>query len=31
MIEGFTEVRQEDVRVSTGSQVQLEITLRPSQ
>ena len=29
-IEGFTEVRQEEVRVSTGSQVQLEITLRPS-
>ena len=29
-IEGFTEVRQEAVRVSTGSQVQLEITLRPS-
>jgi hypothetical protein len=29
-IEGFSEVRQEDVRVSTGSQVQLEITLRPS-
>ncbi len=29
-IEGFTEVRQEEVRISTGSQVQLEITLRPS-
>src|SRR5262245_65093493 len=29
-IEGFTEVRQEEVRVSTGSQVQLEITLKPS-
>ena len=29
-IEGFTEVRQEEVRVSTGSQVQLEITMRPS-
>jgi hypothetical protein len=29
-IEGFTEVRQEDVRVSTGSEVQLEITLKPS-
>jgi hypothetical protein len=29
-IEGFTEVRQEDVRVSTGSQVQLEISLKPS-
>ena len=29
-IEGFAEVRQEDVRVSTGSQVQLEITLKPS-
>jgi hypothetical protein len=29
-IEGFTEVRQEEVRVSTGSQVQLEITLNPS-
>ena len=26
-IEGFTEVRQEEVRVSTGSQVQLEITI----
>src|SRR6187549_2080767 len=29
-IEGFTEVRQEEVRVSTGSQVQLEISLKPS-
>ncbi len=29
-IEGFTEVRQEEVRVSTGSQVQLEITMKPS-
>jgi hypothetical protein len=29
-IEGFTEVRQEDVRVSTGSQVQLEISMKPS-
>jgi hypothetical protein len=29
-LEGFTEVRQEEVRVSTGSQVQLEITLNPS-
>src|SRR5262245_65913286 len=29
-IEGFTEVRQEEVRVMTGSQVQLEITLKPS-
>ncbi len=29
-IEGFTEVRQEDVRVSTGGEVQLEITLRPT-
>src|SRR5678815_4111184 len=29
-IEGFTEVRQEEVRVQTGSQVQLEITLKPS-
>jgi hypothetical protein len=29
-LEGFTEVRQEDVRVSTGSQVQLEIRLNPS-
>jgi hypothetical protein len=29
-IEGFTEVRQEEVRVSLGSQVQLEITMRPS-
>jgi hypothetical protein len=29
-IEGFTEIRQEEVRVSTGSQVQLEITMRPS-
>lgn len=29
-IEGFTEVRQESVQVSTGSQVQLEITLKPS-
>jgi hypothetical protein len=29
-IEGFTELRQEDVRISTGSQVQLDISLRPS-
>jgi len=29
-IEGFTEVRQESVQVNTGSQVQLEITLKPS-
>jgi len=29
-IEGFTEVRQESVTVNTGSQVQLEITLKPS-
>jgi Carboxypeptidase regulatory-like domain len=29
-IEGFTEVRQEEVRVSTGSQVQLEISMKPS-
>jgi Carboxypeptidase regulatory-like domain/TonB-dependent Receptor Plug Domain len=29
-IEGFTEVRQEEVRVSTGSSVQLEITMKPS-
>ncbi len=29
-IEGFTEVHQEEIRVSTGSQVQLDITLRPS-
>ena len=29
-IEGFTEVRQEDVRVSIGSQVQLEITMNQS-
>lgn len=29
-IEGFAEVRQEEVRVNTGSQVQLEITLKPS-
>ncbi len=29
-IEGFTEVRQEDVRVSIGSSVNLEITLRPT-
>ena len=29
-IEGFTEIRQEEVRVSTGAQVQLEITMRPS-
>lgn len=29
-IEGFTEVRQESVQVSTGSQVQLEIKLKPS-
>ncbi len=29
-IEGFTEVRQEEVRVATGSQVQLEITMKPS-
>lgn len=29
-IEGFTEVRQESVTVSVGSQVQLEITLKPS-
>jgi len=29
-IEGFTEVRQEAVRVGTGTQVQLEITLKPS-
>ena len=29
-IDGFTEVRQEDVRVSTGGEVQLEITLRPT-
>ena len=29
-LEGFTEVRQEEVRVSTGSQVQLETTLNPS-
>jgi hypothetical protein len=29
-IEGFTEVRQEEVRVSTGTQVQLEIRMRPS-
>jgi hypothetical protein len=29
-LEGFTEVRQEEVRVSTGSQTQLEITLKPS-
>src|SRR5262245_39197004 len=29
-IEGFTEVRQEGVTVSVGSQVQLEITLKPS-
>lgn len=29
-LEGFTEVRQEEVRVNTGSQVQLEITLKPS-
>src|SRR6185369_14451114 len=26
----FTEVRQEDVRVSTGSQVQLDITMTPA-
>lgn len=29
-LDGFTEVRQEEVRVSTGAEVQLEITLRPS-
>lgn len=29
-IEGFTEVRQEDIRVSTGAGVQLQITLKPS-
>ena len=29
-IEGFTEVRQEEVRVATGSQVQLEISMKPS-
>lgn len=29
-LEGFTEVRQEEVRVNTGSQVQLQITLKPS-
>ena len=28
-IEGFTEVRQEDVQVSVGGSVQLEITLKP--
>jgi hypothetical protein len=29
-IEGFTEVRQEEVRVSVGGEVQLEITLKPT-
>jgi len=29
-LQGFTEVRQEDVRVNTGSQVQLEIPLKAS-
>jgi hypothetical protein len=29
-LEGFTEVRQEEVRVSTGSTVELSITLKPS-
>ncbi|MCI0601428.1 carboxypeptidase-like regulatory domain-containing protein, partial [bacterium] len=29
-IEGFTEVRQEDVRVSIGGSVNLEITLKPT-
>ncbi len=29
-IEGFTEVRQEDVRVTIGGSVQLEITLKPT-
>ena len=29
-IEGFTEVRQEDVRVNVGGSVQLDITLRPT-
>ncbi|MCI0416713.1 carboxypeptidase-like regulatory domain-containing protein, partial [bacterium] len=29
-IEGFAEIRQEEVRVSTGSEVQLEIILKPS-
>jgi hypothetical protein len=29
-IEGFTEVRQEDVRVTIGGSVNLEITLRPT-
>ena len=29
-IEGFTEVRQEDVRVNVGGTVQLDITLRPT-
>lgn len=29
-IEGFTEVRQESVQVTTGTQVQLQITLKPS-
>jgi hypothetical protein len=29
-IEGFTEVRQEDIRVSIGGGVQLEITMKPT-
>src|SRR5262245_62581739 len=29
-IEGFTEVRQEEVRVSTGKQVQLDIAMKTS-
>jgi len=29
-IEGFTEVRQEDIRVNVGGSVQLDITLRPT-
>jgi hypothetical protein len=29
-IEGFTEVRQEEIRVSVGGAVQLDITLRPT-
>lgn len=29
-LEGFTEIRQEQVNVSTGTQVQLEITMKPS-
>ncbi len=29
-LEGFTEVRQEDVQVSVGGSVQLEITLKPT-